>query len=88
MGSMDLSQPATLGHWERLPCDSRVLAVHTAVLFIDSVKQEWQYGSTVPIHTPQAQDIKWVQIIRPMATTHSWDSNQRLVDVPFEQRGL
>jgi FtsP/CotA-like multicopper oxidase with cupredoxin domain len=56
--------------------------------FIQSVAQEWQYGATVEIHTPQAEDIQWAQIIRPMATTHSWDSNQRLVDVPFRKHGL
>ncbi len=56
--------------------------------FIQSVPQEWQYGATIEIHTPQAEDIKWVHIIRPMATTHSWDSNQRLIDLPFKKHGL
>lgn len=56
--------------------------------FIQATPQEWQYGATIEIHTPQAEDIQWVQIIRPMATTHSWDSNQRLVDIPFKPHGL
>lgn len=52
--------------------------------FIQSVQREWIYAETVKIHTPYAKDIKWVSLIRPMATTHSWDSNQRLVDVGFK----
>jgi FtsP/CotA-like multicopper oxidase with cupredoxin domain len=56
--------------------------------FIQSVPREWGYGSTIEIHTPSARDVKWISIVRPMATTHSWDSNQRLVDVPFELRGF
>ena len=52
--------------------------------FIDNVAVEILYGSTVTIHTPQARDIKWVEIVRPMATTHSFETGQRIVDVPFE----
>jgi hypothetical protein len=56
--------------------------------FIQSSPQQWQYGANIEIHTPQAEDIQWVHLIRPMATTHSWDSNQRLVDLPFKKHGL
>ena len=38
----------------------------------------------ISIHTPQAQEIKWVQLIRPMATTHSCEPGQRIIDIPFE----
>src|SRR5262249_40208791 len=41
------------------------------------------YGNTIELHTPQASAIKWVQLIRPMATTHSCDNEQRLVDLKF-----
>ena len=35
------------------------------------------------VRTAQTQSIKWVDLIRPGLTTHSFDSTQRLVDVPF-----
>lgn len=31
--------------------------------------------------------LKWVQLIRPGAATHSNDPDQRLVDLPFTQSG-
>jgi hypothetical protein len=54
---------------------------------IEHAPQEIHYGDTIEIETPQARHIRWVNLIRQMATTHSWDSNQRLVDVPFEACG-
>src|SRR5262249_20412928 len=51
--------------------------------FIESAASEVHYGQTIEIHTPQADEIKWVQLIRPMATTHSCDTEQRLVDLKF-----
>ncbi len=56
--------------------------------FIERVRQKLHYGEAFEIETPQAQEIQWVSLIRPMATTHSWDSNQRLIDVPFKPHGL
>jgi FtsP/CotA-like multicopper oxidase with cupredoxin domain len=56
--------------------------------FIDHAPTEIQYDQTIEIHTPQARKIKWINLTRPMATTHSWDSNQRLVDVPFKSHDL
>jgi hypothetical protein len=50
---------------------------------ITSAPQAVAYGGTITIQTPQAGSIKWVNLIRPMATTHSCDTEQRLVDVPF-----
>ncbi len=52
--------------------------------FIESAPEEILYGSTIAIHTPQAYGIKWVHLIRPMATTHSCEPGQRIIDVPFE----
>jgi len=52
--------------------------------FIESAPVEVLYGSTITIHTPQAQEIKWVELVRPMATTHSCETGQRVIDLPFE----
>jgi hypothetical protein len=51
--------------------------------FIENAPQHVAYGSHHTLTTPTAQDIQWAQLIRPMATTHSTDSQQRLVDLPF-----
>jgi hypothetical protein len=40
-------------------------------------------GDHITIQTPQASTIQWVHLIRPMATTHSCDTEQRLVDLPI-----
>jgi Domain of unknown function (DUF1929) len=34
---------------------------------------------------PQADDIRWAQLIKPMAVTHSCDTEQRLVDLPIRR---
>jgi hypothetical protein len=41
------------------------------------------YGGVFMLVTPQADDIRWVSLVRPGATTHSEDSEQRLVDLSF-----
>jgi hypothetical protein len=38
------------------------------------------------MQTPEANDIKWVSLVRNGVTTHSFDSAQRLVDVPIAGR--
>jgi hypothetical protein len=43
-------------------------------------------GGTITIQTPQASTIQGVHLMRPMATTHSWDTEQRLVDLPISSR--
>jgi Domain of unknown function (DUF1929)/FG-GAP repeat len=50
---------------------------------IQNVQQEINYGSSVTIQTGQANQIKWVNLVSPGLTTHSFNSTQRLVDVPF-----
>jgi hypothetical protein len=50
---------------------------------IDTVASEWRYGSSVSIGSPQAGAIRWASLIRPGATTHSFNSSQRLVDLPI-----
>jgi hypothetical protein len=41
------------------------------------------YGGTYAVQTTQASPIRAAALVRPMAVTHSSDSNQRLVDLPF-----
>ena len=55
--------------------------------FIETAPASITWGGTLEIHTPQAASIQWISLIRPMATTHSEDSSQRLVDIPFERKG-
>ncbi len=43
-------------------------------------------GQSFVIETPQAGDIKWVNLIRPMATTHGLENEQRLVDLPINSK--
>ena len=46
---------------------------------------EIHYGEQIVIHTPQAADIDTVCLIAPGLTTHSFNSTQRLVDVPVSR---
>lgn len=43
--------------------------------------QEWKYGQTITLQSPQAGSIRWISLIKNGVTTHSFDSGQRLVDV-------
>jgi sugar lactone lactonase YvrE len=45
-------------------------------------------GDSFTVHLPDASQIKWISLVRPMATTHSYDSEQRLVDIPFKRSGV
>ncbi|MEH1873070.1 galactose oxidase-like domain-containing protein [Nostoc sp.] len=53
---------------------------------IQSAPQVLTYGQQFTIQTSQAGNIKWVSLIKPMATTHSCDTEQRLVDVQINSR--
>jgi hypothetical protein len=53
---------------------------------IQTAPDQWTYGQTVQISSPQASIIKWVSLIRNGVTTHSFDGSQRLVDVPIAQK--
>jgi len=44
---------------------------------------EWSYGQTVDISSPQAGSIRWAHLIRYGVTTHSFNTGQRLVDLPI-----
>src|SRR5205823_5163684 len=50
---------------------------------IASVAGDWRYGQTIDIASPDAGHIKWASLIRPGSTTHSFNTNQRLVDLPI-----
>jgi FtsP/CotA-like multicopper oxidase with cupredoxin domain len=53
--------------------------------FIESAPSTVTHGEAFEIHTPQADAIRWVQLIKPMAVTHSCDTEQRLVDLPIRR---
>jgi hypothetical protein len=50
---------------------------------IGAVPAEWAYGQAVAIPSPQAGSIRWAHLMRPCVTTHSFDTSQRLVDLPI-----
>ena len=50
---------------------------------IANVPEPWAYGQTIDISSPQAGAVKWAHLIRPCVTTHSFDTSQRLVDLPI-----
>ena len=50
---------------------------------ISAVRTEWRYGQTVNISSPDAGHVQWVSLIRPGSTTHSFNTSQRLVDLPI-----
>jgi hypothetical protein len=50
---------------------------------IQNLPEEIKYNSKIAIQTPQATQIKWINLIRAGLTTHSFNGTQRLVDVPF-----
>jgi hypothetical protein len=51
---------------------------------------ECTYGTEVTIHSPDAGALSFVSLVRNGITTHSYDSNQRLVDaeIASQQNGL
>jgi Domain of unknown function (DUF1929) len=53
---------------------------------IASAPSEWAYGSTVDIQSPGANGIRWASLIKSGATTHSFNTTQRLVDLPIQAR--
>jgi hypothetical protein len=55
--------------------------------FIEDAPTEISYGGHYELRTPNAGSLQWVQLIRPMATTHSCDTEQRIVDLAFTVHG-
>jgi hypothetical protein len=50
---------------------------------ISAVRTEWRYGQTLNISSPDAGHLQWASLIRPGSTTHSFNTSQRLVDLPI-----
>ena len=50
---------------------------------INTVRTQWRYGQTVNIASPDAGHLQWASLIRPGSTTHSFNTSQRLVDLPI-----
>lgn len=51
--------------------------------FIESAPDHVSHGDRFQIGTPNAPDVRWVQLVKPIAVTHSCDTEQRLVDLPI-----
>ena len=50
---------------------------------ITAAAEQWNYGQTVDIKSPQAGTLRWAHLVANCVTTHSFDMNQRLVDLPI-----
>ena len=53
---------------------------------IEAAPAQCTYGQTLQIKCPQAGNIRWASLIRNGVTTHSFDTNQRLVDLEVTNR--
>jgi hypothetical protein len=53
---------------------------------ISAAPTEATYGQTITISTPQALTTKWISLVRNGVTTHSFDSEQRLIDLEITGR--
>jgi hypothetical protein len=53
---------------------------------IEGAPSSTTYGSTLVVGYRPGPNIKWAQLVRPSATTHSCDTEQRLVDLPIISR--
>ena len=54
---------------------------------IGAVPDQWHYGQTVDLASPQAGTLHWISLVRNGVTTHSFDNGQRLVDVQIIAQG-
>ena len=54
---------------------------------ITAAPEEWHYGQAVDISSPQAGRIRWASLIRNGVTTHSFNTGQRLVELPIAAQG-
>ena len=49
----------------------------------EALNTEWSYGTTQDIPMTQAGPLRWAHLMKNGVTTHSFDSSQRLVDLPI-----
>jgi Galactose oxidase-like, Early set domain len=54
---------------------------------VKTAPTEVTYGGSYALGTSQATPLRSAVLVRPEAVTHSMDSNQRLVDLPFSTTG-
>jgi hypothetical protein len=54
---------------------------------ITAATEEWAYGQTFEIHSPEAGTLRWAHLIANGVTTHSFDSSQRLIDLEITAQG-
>src|SRR5262245_16223185 len=54
---------------------------------INAVPAQVGFGTKFDIESPQADDIRKVVLIRPMAVTHQTDTEQRVIELPFTRKG-
>jgi hypothetical protein len=54
---------------------------------ITSAPSQIQYGQTFTVQTPNAADIRAVNLLRPGSATHNFDMNQRFVPLGFTAAG-
>jgi len=76
--------------WDQDPNEEMRLEIFTPpYLFkgprpvISSAPEQWAYGATIDINSPDAGGLTWAHLMRPCVTTHSFDGSQRLVDLPI-----
>ena len=53
---------------------------------IGSVPAEWKYGAVVEIPFTAPQRIQWASLMRNGVVTHSFNTGQRLVDLPIDSQ--
>jgi hypothetical protein len=53
---------------------------------VDDVPEEMTYGETLVVETPDAREVDEVVLVRPATATHCLTTDQRLVELPVEER--
>jgi hypothetical protein len=53
---------------------------------ITAIPAQCTYGQTIQITSPESANIRWANLLRNCATTHSFDGSQRLVDLEVTGR--
>jgi len=54
---------------------------------IPRAPEEWTYGQTVEVESPEAGTLRWASLLRNCVTTHSFDGSQRLVELDITAQG-
>jgi hypothetical protein len=53
---------------------------------LGTVPTKWTYRQQISVPTPEATQIRWAHLMKGGVTTHSFDCEQRLVDLPIVSR--